>query len=178
MRTRLRLRQVPRPQARHETGTPTALEDHDMTADKHKHARARLAVALALALAPLAAPAAPAKATVYQSPSCGCCTSWATHLKKQGFKVTTRMMSDVTPAKDRTRVPVSLRSCHTAEVGGYVIEGHVPAQTVTRLLKERPRARGLSVPGMPQSAPGMDGPYEPYNVILFSDRTQWMYEKH
>lgn len=138
----------------------------------------RFTLALAFALSPLAASAASSEATVYQSPACGCCSGWVSHLKAQGFKVSTRLMSDVTPVKDRTGIPVALRSCHTAEIGGYVIEGHVPAQAIKRLLKERPEGRGLAAPGMPRSAPGMDGPYEPYNVMLFHGRGSSVYEKY
>jgi len=144
---------------------------------KPPRAVGRLGLALGLALSPLSAFAAPPAITVYESPACGCCASWVNHLKAQGFNVTVSMMSDVTPVKDRTGVPVALRSCHTAEVGGYVIEGHVPAQTIKRLLSERPKAKGLATPGMPPSAPGMDGPYQPYDILIFGGGPQKVYEK-
>lgn len=144
-----------------------------------KPARAigRLGLALGLALSAHPAFAAPPEITVYESPACGCCASWVSHLKAQGFKVNVNMMPDVTPVKDRAGVPAALRSCHTAEVGGYVIEGHVPAPTIKRLLSERPKATGLAAPGMPQSAPGMDGPYQPYNILIFGGGAQKIYEK-
>jgi hypothetical protein len=137
----------------------------------------RLGLTLAIALSPFTGLAAAPEITVYESPACGCCASWVTYLKAQGFKMDVRMMNDVTPVKDRTGVPVALRSCHTAEVGGYVIEGHVPAQTIKRLLSERPKAKGIAAPGMPQSAPGMDGPYQPYDILIFGGGPQKVYEK-
>lgn len=104
---------------------------------------------------------------VYKSPTCGCCGKWVEHMKANGFKVVTHEMNDVTPHKQRLGVPVGMGSCHTAEVGGYLVEGHVPAADVKRLLAEKPKARGLVSPGMPQSAPGMDMPgQQPYEIFL------------
>lgn len=104
---------------------------------------------------------------VYKSPSCGCCGKWVEHMKANGFKVVTHEMNDVTPHKQRLGVPVGMGSCHTAEVGGYLVEGHVPAADVKRLLAEKPKAKGLVSPGMPQSAPGMDMPgKQPYEILL------------
>lgn len=128
----------------------------------------RVAVVAALAAGTSAVPAAAQEITVYETPTCGCCVAWDRHLHGNGFKVTTRVMSDVSPIKDKYRVPNALRSCHTAVVGDYVIEGHVPADTIKRLLRERPLAAGLAAPGMPKSAPGMDMPGEPYSVMRFS----------
>lgn len=127
-----------------------------------------IALAAALAAGPIGASAAAQDITVYETPTCGCCVGWDRHLRGNGFNVTARVMSDVSAIKDQYRVPESLRSCHTAVAGGYLIEGHVPADTIKRLLRERPAAAGIAAPGMPRSAPGMDMPGEPYNVMLFS----------
>ena len=111
--------------------------------------------------------AAPA-VTVWKSPSCGCCGGWVDHMRKAGFPVTVHEVDDVDPVKARLGVPERLQSCHTAEVDGYALEGHVPADSVARLLRERPAARGLAVPGMPQGSPGMEtGVKEAYQVVLF-----------
>ncbi|WP_293573044.1 DUF411 domain-containing protein [Phaeobacter sp.] len=95
---------------------------------------------------------------VMKSPSCGCCSAWADHLLGAGFQVELRDLSDdaLWQMKDRLGVPEPLASCHTARVEGYVIEGHVPAADITRLLQERPNAKGLTVPGMPLGSPGME----------------------
>jgi len=104
---------------------------------------------------------------VYKSPYCGCCGQWIKHMWANGFDVAVRNVDDVDPIKTANGIPPGLASCHTALVGGYVVEGHVPADLVQRLLAERPPARGLAVPGMPASAPGMDQPTgEPYTVLL------------
>lgn len=106
--------------------------------------------------------------TVYKSPTCGCCTKWVEHLRANGFDVTGADVSDLTQVKDRYGVPSELAACHTAIVDGYVVEGHVPADVVQRLLKERPAVAGIAVPGMPVGSPGMEGRYrEPYNVLTF-----------
>lgn len=121
-------------------------------------------------LALAAAPALATDVTVYKSPDCGCCKDWVAHLKANGFKVTSRDVADIMPYKAMNGVPVALGSCHTAVVEGYTIEGHVPAADIQRLLKERPKLRGLAVPGMPASAPGMDsGTGEPYQTISFDN---------
>jgi hypothetical protein len=104
---------------------------------------------------------------VWKAASCGCCGGWITHMRRAGFAVSVHELDDVQPVKERQGVPEELQSCHTAVVAGYVIEGHVPAGDIRRLLEERPGAKGLAVPGMPSSAPGMDGPREPYEVTLF-----------
>jgi hypothetical protein len=105
--------------------------------------------------------------TAWKNPSCGCCGGWIRHTRSAGFLVTVLDVDDVQPVKDSNGVPDDLRSCHTAVVDGYVVEGHVPAGDIKRLLEERPAAKGLAAPGMPSAAPGMDGPHEPYEVILF-----------
>jgi hypothetical protein len=114
-----------------------------------------------------AGPAAPV-IDVYKSPTCGCCVKWIDHLKANGFTVRSHDTRDLTQHKQRLGIPAGYESCHTAEIGGYVIEGHVPARDIKRLLKEKPQARGLSVPGMPIGSPGMEqGSHkDPYEVIL------------
>lgn len=124
---------------------------------------------LGLALAASAAVifAAPV-VTVYMSPECGCCGLWVEHLKANGFAVRTHAVEDVTPYKRKLGVPGRLASCHTAVVGGYTIEGHVPAADIKRLLAQKPKAKGLAVPGMPHGSPGMEsGRNDPYDVLLF-----------
>ena len=107
--------------------------------------------------------------TMYKSPTCGCCAKWAEHLEAHGFEVTAIDLPDVTPLKQRYGVPRDLASCHTAVVGGYVMEGHVPAEDVKRLLAEKPDVVGLAVPGMPIGSPGMEGPNpKPYDVVAFT----------
>ncbi|MFL5580662.1 MAG: DUF411 domain-containing protein [Gemmatimonadaceae bacterium] len=108
--------------------------------------------------------------TVYKSPTCGCCKNWVEHVQAAGFKVTVRDTADVTPIKQQYGVADSLHSCHTAIVNGYVVEGHVPAEDIARMLKERPKIAGLAVPGMPMGSPGMEvgGTKSPYEVIAFT----------
>ncbi len=130
----------------------------------------------------LIAPGAPTAAdiTVYKSPWCGCCGNWVGHLRGRGYSVAVEEREDMDPVKARFGVPERLQSCHTAIVGGYVVEGHVPAADIAQLLGERPQARGLSVPGMPAGSPGMDqgGGGEPYRVILFGDAGDKVYATH
>ncbi|SFP98795.1 Uncharacterized conserved protein [Nitrosomonas cryotolerans] len=103
---------------------------------------------------------------VYKSPTCGCCSKWVDHLRDNGFTVKTNDVGNK-EARARAGFSNSVGSCHTAFVNGYAIEGHVPAQDIKRLLKERPKAVGLAVPDMPKGSPGMEGPRsEPYNVLL------------
>ncbi|MEO8023059.1 DUF411 domain-containing protein [Polaromonas sp.] len=109
---------------------------------------------------------------VWKDPNCGCCKDWVIHMEANGFDVKVHDSGN-TAARKRLGVPDKLGSCHTALVGGYAIEGHVPAREVHRLLKERPAAIGLSVPGMPVGSPGMDGKIygdrkDPYDVVLIS----------
>jgi len=122
----------------------------------------------------LAAPVAPAanKVEVYKSPACGCCSQWVEHMQKNGFAVEVHNVRNVTPFRERYGVPQSVASCHTALVGGYAIEGHVPAAAVKRLLREKPKAAGIAVPGMVSGSPGMEqGTGKvPYNVMLFNTR--------
>ncbi len=118
--------------------------------------------------------------TVYKSPTCGCCRRWVDYMVRHGFRVIVKDTSDVAAVKTTLGVPANLHSCHTAVAGGYVIEGHVPADVVLRLLRERPDVAGLAVAGMPAGSPGMEtgGPAEQYDVIAFSrDGTAQLYEK-
>ncbi|SRR5690554_371753 len=113
--------------------------------------------------------------TVYKSPTCGCCTDWIKHLEDNGFKVVAKDTGNMHQIKQQAGLQPGLGSCHTAFVDGYVIEGHVPASDIHRLLKERPAARGLAVPGMPIGSPGMEvagRPNDPYDVILFRENGQ------
>lgn len=107
--------------------------------------------------------------TVYKSPTCGCCAAWVDHMRDDGFRVEVVEMNDVTPIKESRGVPRDLGSCHTAVVDGYVLEGHVPAADVRRLLEERPEQVGLAVPGMPVGSPGMEqgSTVQPYDVVAF-----------
>ncbi len=118
----------------------------------------------------LPAQAAKVPVEVWKSPSCGCCKDWVAHLEAKGFEVRVHEVGN-TDARARLGMPSALGSCHTARVGGYAIEGHVPAREIHRLLKEKPQAIGLAVPGMPVGAPGMEGEVygerrDPYDVLL------------
>lgn len=120
------------------------------------------APAAAVAQAPSALPAV----TVYKSATCGCCKAWVRHLEQNGFQVTAIDTEDMGSVKTKHGVAPALASCHTALVGGYVVEGHVPAADVKRMLAEKPAIVGLSVPGMPMGSPGMEGPRtDPYQVL-------------
>lgn len=105
---------------------------------------------------------------VHKTPWCGCCDGWVAHLRRSGFQPTVVEHQDLTPIARRLGVPDALRSCHTAEVGGYFVEGHVPAADIRRLLAERPAARGIAVPGMPAGSPGMEqgGRRQAYQTML------------
>jgi hypothetical protein len=106
--------------------------------------------------------------TVWKSPSCGCCGKWVEHMKAAGFKVETQNTDQMHLVKRQARIADELQSCHTAIVDGYLIEGHVPAKDIKRLLKEKTKVRGLAVPGMPSGSPGMeDGTRDPYEVVTF-----------
>lgn len=109
--------------------------------------------------------------TVYKSPTCDCCTSWIQHLRANGFTILARDLGDVGEVKAQLGVRPDLASCHTAVVDGYVIEGHVPADLIRRLLAERPAVKGLAVPGMPVGSPGMEqgDRKDPYTVFAFDE---------
>lgn len=117
---------------------------------------------------------------VYKSPTCECCGKWIDHMNTNGFKVITHEIDNVVDQKIRLGVPMALASCHTAEIGAYFIEGHVPASDIKRFLAERPAAKGIDVPGMPTSAPGMnDTSTAPYDVLLVKkDGSTLTYARH
>ncbi|MEA3247733.1 MAG: DUF411 domain-containing protein, partial [Gemmatimonadota bacterium] len=108
-----------------------------------------------------------AEMVVYKSPTCECCGKWIEHVRNAGFPVRVVEQADVTPVKERLHVPTSVYSCHTATVGDYVVEGHVPATDIARLLKERSPVAGVAAPGMPARAPGMDLSGPSYDVVAF-----------
>lgn len=139
-----------------------------------------IAVAASVAGVSISGPAYAAAVTVYKSPWCGCCTSWADALVAAGHSVTINDVEDLDQIKKLAGVPEDLQACHTAAVEGYVIEGHVPARELERLLAERPDAKGLAVPGMPAGSPGMEGGApEPFDVLLFSaDGTTIVYAQY
>jgi hypothetical protein len=127
------------------------------------------AAALITAAVPVMAADGP-QLTVWKNPNCGCCGYWVDHLRQNGFTVSVIETAAMQPVKDQQGVPPELHSCHTAEVDGYAIEGHVPAHAIGRLLAARPAGRGLAVPGMPIGSPGMEGGTpEVYEVWLFGD---------
>ncbi len=143
--------------------------------------------AFALAMASIGAltvtPAAAADRpviTVYKTSACECCGAWVKHLKKNGFEARVHDVPDVTPYRAKYGVPEALGSCHTAVAGGYAIEGHVPASDIKRLLRERPRAKGIAVPGMPMGSPGMEGPRKDrYETLLFDASGKYVvFERH
>ena len=117
---------------------------------------------------------------VYKTPWCGCCSAWVDHMTANGFEVEVHEVEDLAPVKQKFGVPSSLQSCHTAEVGGYALEGHVPAEDVQRLLKSKPDVQGLAVPGMPIGSPGMETGGEPdkYDVIQFGKAGKAVYSSH
>jgi hypothetical protein len=126
-----------------------------------------LLLGLAIALSSGAVQAQrPVAVQVFKEATCGCCSNWVEHLRRAGFAPTAENVQDIAAVKDVYKVPRQTRSCHTALVGGYVIEGHVPVADIQRLLKEKPAITGLAVPGMPIGSPGMEGPNpRPYDVL-------------
>ena len=123
----------------------------------------------------------PPRMTVTRDPACGCCGGWIAHVKDAGFAVDEIASDDVAPLKTKLGVPLELSSCHTAEIGGYAIEGHVPADAIKRLLAEKPSAKGLAVGGMPTGSPGMEVPGTPpdtYDVVLFSTDGQRVFARY
>jgi hypothetical protein len=112
--------------------------------------------------------AKPVAIKVYKTPQCGCCKSWVDHLRKNGFQVETVDMPDLSMVKAKYGVKPELQACHTAVVNGYVVEGHVPADVIQKLIKEKPAVRGVAVPGMPAGSPGMEGAFkQAYEVYSF-----------
>lgn len=129
-----------------------------------------LALAALLAASPLAHAAAPV-IDVYKTTSCGCCKAWVEHLKQNGFTVRAHDVDVPAVMRAKFGIPEQYGSCHTGVVNGYAVEGHVPADAIKRLLKEKPKASGLAVPGMPMGSPGMEGDTkEAYNVMLISKK--------
>lgn len=123
-----------------------------------------------LVAALLAMPVLAGSLTVYKSESCSCCADWVSHMQESGFSVEVIESENVTPIKTLVGVKPELASCHTGLIDGYVIEGHVPAADVRQLLEQKPAVLGLTIPGMPQSAPGMDIPGSPYEVLSFDSK--------
>ncbi len=117
----------------------------------------------------------PVEIEVYRSASCSCCSKWVSHLKENKFIVKDYVVDDVQKVKDMNGVPNNMASCHTALVNGYVVEGHVPAKDIMRLLKEKPGVVGISVPGMPVGTPGMEmgGRKDPYEVVSFDKNNNY-----
>jgi hypothetical protein len=137
----------------------------------------------ALAVAAQQKPAAPPSVVVYKTPTCGCCSNWVAHLKAHGFQVQANDVSDaqVRAVGASAGVTDDLASCHTAKVGGYTVEGHVPAADIQRMLKEKPAIAGIAAPGMPMGSPGMEqgGRKEAYDVIAFTkDGKRSVFAKH
>lgn len=126
----------------------------------------------AAAMSTVTAAEEPAKLVVYEGPRCGCCDQWGQHMEAAGFEVEVQKTDHLAHIKPGMGVPAEVASCHTAKIGGYFVEGHVPAREVRRLLEERPAARGLAVSGMPMGSPGMevpDGRVDAYEVLLVAD---------
>ena len=115
-----------------------------------------------------ASAAKPIAIKVYKTPQCGCCKGWVKHLQANGFQVETFDMPDLSSVKQKYGVAPALQACHTAIVNGYVVEGHVPADVIMKLLKEHPDVAGVAVPGMPSGSPGMEGALkQKYDVYTF-----------
>ena len=126
-------------------------------------------------------PGAATAVEVFKSPYCGCCGGWTKHMQQSGFEVTTHNVSDVPAERKKLGMPDRLASCHTAHIGSYIIEGHVPVADIERLLKEKPKALGLAVPGMVAGSPGMesDDPPEHYDTLLVhADGTTRIFARH
>lgn len=122
----------------------------------------------------------PAAVDVFKSPDCGCCGKWVEHMRQNGFQVQAHNINNVPATRKQMGMPDRLGSCHTAKIGAYVIEGHVPAADIKRLLKEKPKALGLAVPGMVLGSPGMEGaksvPYE--TLLVQADGSTRVFAKH
>lgn len=136
--------------------------------------RKTLFAAIAFAAMFVGSAAHAATLTVYKSPSCGCCAKWVEHVERHGFTAQVIPTDDMMAVKKRLGVPDSQMSCHTTKVGNYVVEGHVPAADIKRLLAQKPKARGIAVAGMPMGAPGMEhGDHrQPYSTMLIDTNGQ------
>ena len=140
---------------------------------------AGLAGMLALTAAAHNSGPAPIEVTVWKSPTCGCCSKWVDHMRASGFTVVTHDTVNVDPVKKRLGVPADMVSCHTAVVNGYVIEGHVPAADIQKLLRDKPKVTGLAVPGMVAGSPGMEGGRsDPYAVVTFGGGASRVFARH
>jgi hypothetical protein len=143
---------------------------------------AALGASLAAGKSVWAAAADPKAMTIYMSPTCGCCAKWVDHVKAAGFQAVVHEDEDMETVKDSLGVPKDVRSCHTAQIEKYLIEGHVPADDIKALLAKKPAVAGLAAPGMPASSPGMavpGQPHEAYEVLLFGhDGSTEVYAKH
>jgi hypothetical protein len=134
---------------------------------------AGVALGAAYAVQPPAAPAVTAKSTVkaqvYRSESCGCCKKWVAHLQREGFEITDSIVPDINAVKAKLGLPLELGSCHTAVIDGYLVEGHVPADDIRKLIETKPPVRGIAVPRMPAGSPGMEaaGRKDAYDVLAF-----------
>ena len=129
-----------------------------------------LIVMMTIAGTPPRAQQKPVSVAVYKSPTCGCCSKWVDHMRAQGFDLKVQDVEDMGSVKASFGVPRDLGSCHTALVGGYVLEGHVPADVIKRLLSDKPKVTGIAVPGMPVGSPGMEVPgrrADSYNIVSF-----------
>ncbi|WP_019613399.1 DUF411 domain-containing protein [Psychromonas ossibalaenae] len=136
---------------------------------------------LFITLSLFAGSAIAADMTMYKSPYCGCCTAWAEQLEEAGFEITVIEQANNNEIRQKHGITPELMSCHTAEVGGYALEGHVPPADIKRMLKEKPAIAGLAVPGMPASSPGMDVPgnSDPYQVVAFTkDGKKMVYNQY
>lgn len=134
-----------------------------------------------LAMGPALGEDAPPPMRVTKDPSCGCCGAWVDNVRGAGFAVQVVETANTNVVKDRLGVPAALRSCHTAEIGKYVLEGHVPVAAIQRLLREKPDGAGLAVAGMPVGSLGMEAPGEPndvYDVVLFGEKTQRVFARY
>lgn len=143
---------------------------------------ALIAVTTAVAAFSMVPDSEAADMVVYKDPNCGCCGKWVEHMEKAGYDVTVRNRRDVNPIKAEQGVPLGMRSCHTAVVDGYFIEGHVPAEDVANLLAQKPDVKGLAVPGMPLGSPGMEVPgREPMKYTVYAvgrDGKQSVFARH
>ncbi|MBI2236809.1 MAG: DUF411 domain-containing protein [Magnetospirillum sp.] len=128
---------------------------------------ARVVLAVALLLAAPFAHAGDTEAVVWKSPSCGCCQGWIDYLKRNGYTAKVIDVEDIDAIKAGMGVPEAMRSCHTARIGGYIVEGHVPVEAIDKLLAEKPKVAGIASPGMPSGSPGMSGPKAPNPIFTF-----------
>ncbi len=117
--------------------------------------------------------------TVYKTPTCGCCGKWIEHVRAAGIKVKVLEVPSTAQARANAGIKEKYGSCHTGLINGYAIEGHVPVADILRLLKEKPKAKGLAVPGMPMGSPGMEGPYkDAYSVLLLTEDGSTVFQKY